>query len=120
MKEKMDASRIAWKLLQSALEQGGATVMLDGRPLPDKGYIVSLYGKGLVQKVDDIDLEKLVLWVKSAMRSGYVCLGSWADNGEVYFDVNVVIDSYGEAIRLAMAEQQKAIWDIENERSLYL
>ena len=49
-----------------------------------------------------------------------VYLGGWLDEGIGYLDISTNVRNLQEAIELAMASDQLAIWDIVKGESIYL
>ena len=81
------------------------------------GYFVSLYGYELKQK--KLSYLTLIKYSKLA-KSNHALIGLWIDNGYIYYDISQHIENKYLAFREAIANKQKAYFDIFNNCSIYL
>jgi hypothetical protein len=108
------------ELIKQLDSKGGFSTMLSGES-PSSGYMVSLANKGkIISRKDftDVDLLDFILNNSAALEKSY--LGAWIENGNVYLDISNNIPSLFPAIIEAVKNKQVAIYDVTNDKSLYL
>lgn len=108
-----------WKLLNS---DGGFTCDSEAYPHNGTGYAVALSGWELKTKRDFLSREKfneLFEVYADASRDRHF-VGTWVEGNLVVFDLVEVVDSRETAIRLGKERNQKAIYDFEEQRTIYL
>jgi hypothetical protein len=102
--------------LHSFGENGGTVSTVRGVPVPKSGYVVGVSGFGIKVPTPPFpDVSLIEEWVK--WRLPYATgvnrgMGSWTDNGYVYFDV---VETYGEKLTAMLKARQRgeiAVWDI--------
>lgn len=88
------------ELYQLLIENKGFTLDHTLAPYKGKGYAVALQGKETQVKETDLDLNKFsdLLARYSERLENNQFLGSWIDQGIVYFDITEIHDDIGEAI----------------------
>ena len=98
-----------------SVKNGGVTFNLEGKA-PEKGYMVSIVGQGIVipetQYSSDI-LDGYVndkMAVLNSMSNLYV--GVWYHKGHYYIDLSENILNKADALKQGILRSQKAIWDI--------
>lgn len=109
------------ELKDLALKNGGFSLSPDGST-PKSGYMVS---------VQDILKMPLDLWLQledqasiddyskiASEVNGYI--GCWIDEDNVYMDISTNIQDKNEALKIARINNQLAIYDINNNESIYL
>jgi hypothetical protein len=113
----------------STMLTGGSSVgiMDDGqRFIPKYGYVVG----GIVPEKsceDDNMLafcgmyNRLVYQAELALeRESVVVIGTWVEDGKIVFDLCNVIDDMKDALELAAKRGERAIYDLENEREIFV
>ena len=86
------------------------------------GFMVSL--KGQEVKVDKNNIEEIKKGVEK--KREYIkdkkglYVGLWLDNEIMYIDVSIHIIDYMEALEVARNNDQKAIYDLQKNNSIYL
>jgi hypothetical protein len=118
-------------LLKHTLGNNGASVrLIDNTVL---GYNLDLKSGYMVSIKDLLTLpfktdEGLLLDFHDNLVKGLInieCddntfLGAWLDEGLLYIDLSMHIENKDEALKLAKDNHQKAIWDVKNNKSIYL
>ncbi len=113
-------AHLAEELIYNASYNGGGTVSLIDHEVPDFGYIVG--GRGEVLNVfGDSSLSNydVRLWLMLAPEGTFYA-GSWADDGMLYFDFCDHMLTLADAMALAKSRDEKAIFDIKANDSIYL
>jgi len=104
----------------------GQTFDFNGKLIfKDKGYFIShkspslILSVGKVKNMKRIDLAELIknLYFKA---SSFDFIGFWIDRGTVYIDLSFHVLNRSQAIFEGIKNDQKAIWDCENETGIYL
>lgn len=107
-------------LLNHLNAQGGATLNteLEHANL-NHGYMVSLEGYEKTLNPKDLTLELLNEYKDKAQSlGGYV--GLWLENNTLYLDISKVHYSYQVAMYNAKKNNQKAIFDLANKKTIYV
>jgi hypothetical protein len=116
----------AERILTQFKTKGRHNFNKNGRAIKPKaiGYIVS-QDKGI--KVIDKPLEHLNFkeieqdlkaLIKRVRATEFI--GLWLDNGIIYIDISRVIQSKENALKLAKEQNQKAIFDIKNNKVIFV
>ena len=103
----------------SIIGTGGATYnLLTGEFNPDRGFMVSIKGHESKSDYNENNLQytiaKYIRIKADLILSGEnrdLFLGAWIDNGLLYLDVSIHIESRPEAILQAQANEQLAYFD---------
>ena len=116
------------EFVASTIEDGGATMNVATGDVPTSGYVVSMTGieKTYVLFGNDVVKEILIsgavkLYVKDnddVLSLPGMYLGSWIDDGVLYIDISNVIDNEHDALRMAVANKQKAYYDLNNAKTI--
>lgn len=118
--ETKNASRA---LFESFLVDGGATATLEGKS-PMSGYCVapSKETEEMVSSpfFNELRLAQYIEEHKEELELTGNHVGIWEDKGIVYLDVVKVLKNKELALRVASMGDQLAIYDIENNTSIYL
>ena len=114
---------------KTLMDGGCSLVTSDGETFlqPTYGFIVG----GIVPEdrvsVNDAEsfgkkLDEFVVLARHEMRTGAsnAIVGTWVDNGEIVFDLCNSIDDEDEALALAKVRGEKAIYDIENQKEIFV
>lgn len=116
----------AEKILTQFKTKGRHNFNKNGRAIKPKaiGYIVS-QDKGI--KVIDkplahLDFEAIEQDLKALIKRVRATefIGLWLDSGIIYIDISRVIQSKENALKLAKEQNQKAIYDLKNKKTIYL
>lgn len=88
----------------------------------DRGFMVSLKGQEVKVNKNDIqgikkEIEKKREFIKD--KKG-LFIGLWLDDDMMYIDVSIHIVDYMEALEIARNNDQKAIFDLQKNDSIYL
>lgn len=99
------------------LTNGGITLVNNHKMEYKSGYIVSIEGFEVVTKDLKTAINKLLEYSKK-----YKCVGVWYDDGLYYIDVNKYynIKQHKQAINEGIKNNQKAIYNIHEQKSEYL
>jgi hypothetical protein len=110
-------------MIQKISEDEGFSYSLDGKE-PKGGYMVSTGGKGNEFKVPVKELTQLQVaeYVAANLqplmrRAMYV--GGWLDNGRACLDVSRHLMNFEQAVSLAIANHQDAIFNLNTFQSMY-
>lgn len=108
-------------LLEITRANGGATIDLLGAS-PDSGFQVGIRARDGLVLVDQFASQGLIdTWIQDhleilARPDHYV--GTWIHEGRIYLDVSVNVHHLEDAIDLARANGQLAIWDVTNQAEI--
>ena len=99
------------------LTNGGITLVNNHKMEYKSGYIVSCEGFEVVTRDLKKAINKLIEYSKK-----YKCVGVWYDEGFYYIDVNKYfnIKQHKKAINEGIKNNQKAIYNIHEQKSEYL
>lgn len=97
-------------------ESGGFTLSPEDGTQPAGGYAVAVYPEAEEVipdplKVSEI-LSYIVRWAKVLYNDTRAHLGGWVSEGKVYLDISAVFTDLDEALEVARANGQLAIWDL--------
>lgn len=110
------AYAIASELLSGARLHGGATVRLDGLPVPADGFLVGHHG--IADGISAMRHTRVTEWVRGAKVSGAAYVGSWLDNGTLYLDVSTWHATEAEALAVGAARGELAVFDLAHGKSV--
>lgn len=97
---------MATALLDGALLNGGATI-----PAPDSGYMVGGVNT-LALDVATAEVDAIAAWIAETTHQDVTHVGSWLDGSTLYLDGCENIESRSQAVALAGARGELAIWDV--------
>ena len=113
----------------STMLTGGSSIgIMDNRELyvPKRGYVVG----GIVpEKSCDMDNEsafkhtynRLFYQAELALeRELAMVIGTWVEDGKIVFDLCNVIDDMKSALKLAAKRGERAIYDLEEQREIFV
>ena len=110
------------KMIKEILKNGGATLDYNYNNFnANVGYMVSLDGYEAKIDINNIEAIKKEIETKKEIAqkvNGYV--GLWTDSGLMYVDISKYIIDYNEALETARNNKQLAIYDLKNDKSIYL
>ena len=110
------------KLLKS---NGGFSLDKDNNA-PTSGYMVSLEGlEVIVDMFSDLSEDFINKACEryrpqAQQKSEYAYFGAWVDDNKLYLDLSMNIQDREVAIAYGHANHQKAIYDVNNDKSIYL
>lgn len=109
------------KIIEEIKEKNGGTYNKEYKTIDAKqGYMVSLQGYEKKCKTEQ-EIEKAItenMEIVRGLDNAY--LGAWIDEGIVYIDISVLVENKDDAMELGKINNQLAIYDIENNESIYL
>ena len=111
------------KKILEIIENKGATLDKEYNDFKsNRGYMVSLQGQEIKVDKNDIqgikkEIEKKKEFIKDK-RGLYV--GLWLEGDIMFIDVSIHIINYLKALEVARENDQKAIYDLKNNDSIYL
>lgn len=110
------------KMIEEILKNGGATLDTNYNNFnASAGYIVSLYGYETKINIDNIDaIKKEIETKKEIAKQLNAYVGLWVDNVLMYVDISKHIINYNRALEVARNNEQLAVYDIKNDKSIYL
>ena len=111
------------KMIKEILKNGGATLDVNYNNFNASiGYMVSI--KGHEKKININDIENIKKEITKKMKlvknkKGYY-VGLWVDNDILFIDISKHIIKYNRALEVARNNKQLAIYDLKNDKSIYL
>ena len=109
--------------IMEIINNGGATLNKDYNNFSSSvGYMVSIKGQEVQVNKNDIqgikrEIEKKREFIQN--KKG-LYIGLWLEDDIMFVDVSVHIVDYLEALEVGRNNDQKAIFDLKNEESIYL
>lgn len=110
------------KMINEIIKNGGATLDVNFNDFNvSTGYMVSLYSYEVKIDINDIEaIKKEIENKKEEAKKRNAYIGLWVENGLVYLDISKHIIDYNEALETARNNEQMAIYDLKNDKSIYL
>lgn len=104
------------------MKNGGCTVLFNGQMNPTTGYIVANGFHGEKMAPSELSQEKLETLASRFQALQSDGLGTWIDKADnsLYIDPVYHISSRDEAIALAIANSEIAIWDCQAQSEIRL
>ena len=82
------------------------------------GYFV---GSGKLTKLEQAKIKKIIKQDGTYQITGIVgYVGFWTDKSKVYIEKSVWFKDFVMAYKLGKSKKQKAIWDCQNKRNIWL
>ena len=111
------------KMIKEMINNGGATLDVNYNNFNSSiGYMVSI--KGHEKKININDIENIKKEISKKMeliKNKKNCfVGLWVDNDILYIDISKHIINYNRALEVARNNKQLAIYDLKNDKSIYL
>lgn len=109
--------------IKRIIENGGETLTKELKKADiNGGFMVSLEGTETQTKGNDHQAIKKAIEEKQAIikDSKDLYIGLWLDSGMMYIDISINIIDKVEALEFAKYNKQLAIYDLENNNSIYL
>lgn len=110
------------------LNKEGFTFRVSGEGLdvPSRGYVVAI--TPLVEDAESMDIHAVISYITKNQTINvldeeyFLHTGGWFDEDEDEFvvDLSIVISDIEKAIKIGKLTDQKAIYDIVNEQTIYL
>lgn len=109
------------KIIEEIKENNGGTYNKELKSINVKsGYMVSLQGYEVKSRTDE-ETEKAIKKNMEIIRGlDNAFLGAWIDEGITYIDISVLVENKEDAMQLGKINNQLAIYDIQNNESIYL
>jgi hypothetical protein len=86
---------------------------------PEKGYMVGGFGKELTfPTISQVSLSDVETWIEDHKLRKDQYYGVWVDDGKVYFDVSVNLQSKEQATKIGKVKKQIAIWDLNESKEI--
>lgn len=108
-------------IIREIKENNGGTYNKEYKTInAKKGFMVSLQGYEKKCKTEQ-EIERAIMEnmeIIKGLDNAY--LGAWIDEGITYIDISVLVENKGDAMELGKINNQLAIYDIENNESIYL
>lgn len=111
------------KMIKTIIKNGGATLDCNYNNFnASAGYMVSLYGYETKISINNIEeIKKEILKKMELIRTKKGCfVGLWVENDLLYIDISKHIEDYNKALEVARNNQQKAVYNLKNDKSIYL
>lgn len=109
------------KIIEEIKKNNGGTYNKEYKTInAKKGFVVSLQGYERKSRTEE-ETEKAIkenMEIIKGLDSAY--LGAWIDEGITYIDISVLVENKDDAMELGKINNQLAIYDIENNESIYL
>lgn len=108
-------------IIEEIKENKGGTYNKEYKTIDAKqGFMVSLQGYEKKCRTDE-ETEKAIMENMEIVRGlDNAYLGAWIDEGITYIDISVLVENKEDAIELGKVNNQLAIYDIQNNESIYL
>ena len=109
--------------IKKIIKNGGSTLGYNYNSFSsDRGFMVSL--KGQEVKIDKNDIENIKKEIEKKRefikdKKG-LFIGLWLEDDILYIDVSIHIINYLKALEVARNNEQKAIYDLQKNDSIYL
>jgi hypothetical protein len=95
---------------------------------PTDGFMVSVYGHEYSVPADCSIGEYISAWMSVQKRAEAIQLregihtyvGTWLHDGHIVFDVSYNIPAWADAQVMGLANKQKAVYDVENSKDIFL
>lgn len=111
------------KMIREILKNGGATLDTNYNNFNSSiGFMVSIKGHEKKVNINDIENIKKEITKKRELiktKKNYF-VGLWVDNDILYIDISKHIINYNRALEVARNNKQLAIYDLKNDKSIYL
>lgn len=108
-------------IIREIKENNGGTYNKELKSINAKqGYMVSL--QGYEKKCKTIEETESAIMENMEIVKGLdgAYLGAWIDEGIIYIDISILVENKEDALELGKVNNQLAIYDIENNESIYL
>ena len=111
------------KIIKKMINNGGATLDYNYDNFSASfGFMVSI--KGHEKKIDINDIENIKKEITKKReliktKKGYY-IGLWVENDILYIDISKHIINYNKALEVARNNKQLAIYDLKNDKNIYL
>ena len=100
------------KMVKNTRESGGYSDKI----LTEKRYIVSMeLDKEVIIPIEKFNTKSLRSTIKDFTLKAAQGIGTWLNDNKVYVDINQGFDSLEEAMQIAIANKQLAIYDTVEE-----
>ena len=111
------------KMIREMIKNGGATLDVNYNNFNSKdGFMVSIKGHEKKISINDIEniKKEIIKKMELIKRKKSYYVGLWVDNDILYIDISKHIINYNRALEVARNNKQLAIYDLKNDKSIYL
>ena len=111
------------KMIKKMIKNGGATLDTNYNNFNSSiGYMVSLDGYEAKIDINNIEAIKKEIETKKEIAKKFkgAYVGLWVENRLLYVDISKHIKNYNRALEVARNNKQLAIYDLKNDKSIYL
>lgn len=110
------------KMIKEIIKNGGATLDTNYNNFNSSiGFMVSLFGYETKLNINNIEgIKKEIENKKTEAKKRNAYIGLWVDNGLMYLDISKHIIDYNKALETARENEQLAVYDLKNDKSIYL
>lgn len=109
-------------ILKAIEENGGCNIDIKNNLVSyNNGFMVSIIDMYIIKKYDIKNLKKAI---KNVVKNISInqCCGCWynSEDNNIYIDISINIEDKQEAIEQGLKNNQLAIHDIKNNKSIYI
>ena len=111
------------KMIKEMIKNGGATLDVNYNNFnASAGYMVSIKGHEKKININDIEniKKEIIKKMELIKRKKSYFVGLWVDNELMYIDISKHIIKYNRALEVARNNKQLAIYDLKNNKNIYL
>ena len=112
------------KIIKETLKNNGGSFNVSKSKIkkPLKGFICSIKDLLIIDKKDfNVKLIKsLVKQEFNLLKNDKYFIGTWLENGKVYIDISSNFSNLEKALEVAENNKQLAIYDINENKTIYL
>ena len=111
------------KMIKEMIKNGGATLDVNYNNFnASAGYMVSIKGHEKKININDIEniKKEIIKKMELIKRKKSYFVGLWVDNELMYLDISKHIIKYNRALEVARNNKQLAIYDLKNNKNIYL
>lgn len=111
------------QIFDLAVSNKGLTINPTTYKIPTEGFAVSIPNRDLQVSEDYFNpkvLQNFIDTNKADLVLSNAYVGVWINKGTVYLDISLVTTDLEEAILVGIIGRQKAIFDLTNNKEIYL
>ncbi len=110
-------------IINNTAHKNGYTTSINGNK-PYIGYMVSIPDKEVVfnnfQEFNQVSVNNFIVENLNLLKRDNYFIGTWIYEGKIYLDISINLSSKSEAIKAGKKNNQLAIYDIVNCKSINL
>jgi hypothetical protein len=123
MESNYDSRIFLAQTIYNAIQMNNGISINGSGNCPTSGYMASVYGRE-VEIVDyllnKLDVYKYICDQPFPLQDDSYFYGAWTCGGYTYLDISLNFDSEEVALQFAKDNKQVAIFDVVNNKSIYL